>query len=184
MFFSMGVKSLPGKNIFEGNSNWGASKENPAARKALETTPVNPCRVIVKVGIPFCSILERARPTAAEQPPQAALPTIAPWHPFSFINLVRVVGECPIVVGNSVNGIIFRSGNFFCNEQRSNIEEEKPMNTLLGLIVLILDVIAIVDLLKGNATTGKKLLWILLIVLLPLVGMILYFVMNKKKAAA
>lgn len=57
------------------------------------------------------------------------------------------------------------------------------MNTLLGLIVLILDIIAIVDCLKSNASTGKKLLWILLIVILPIVGMILYFLLGKKKAA-
>ena len=58
------------------------------------------------------------------------------------------------------------------------------MNTLLGLVVLILDIIAIVDCLKGDAPTGKKLLWILLIVILPVLGMILYFLLGKKKAAA
>ena len=56
------------------------------------------------------------------------------------------------------------------------------MNTLLGLAVLVLDTIAIVDCAKGSWSTGKKLLWILLILILPLVGMILYFLLGKKKA--
>jgi hypothetical protein len=54
---------------------------------------------------------------------------------------------------------------------------------MLGLVVLILDIIAIVDCLKSGVSTGKKLLWILLIVILPVVGMILYFLLGKKKAA-
>ena len=58
------------------------------------------------------------------------------------------------------------------------------MGTLLGLVVLILDIIATVDCLKSSDSTGKKLLWILLVVILPVVGMILYFLMGKKKAAA
>ena len=57
------------------------------------------------------------------------------------------------------------------------------MNTLLGLAVLVLDIIAIVDCVKGSWSTGKKILWILLILILPLVGMILYFLLGKKKAA-
>ena len=57
------------------------------------------------------------------------------------------------------------------------------MNTILGLAVLVLDIIAIVDCVKSAASTGKKLLWILVILILPVVGMILYFILGKKKAA-
>ena len=57
------------------------------------------------------------------------------------------------------------------------------MSALLGLAVLVLDIIAIVDCLKSSASTGKKLLWILLILILPVVGMILYFLLLKKQAA-
>jgi len=55
------------------------------------------------------------------------------------------------------------------------------MGMLLGLVVLVLDIIAIVDAVKSSMDTGKKALWIILIVLLPLVGMILYFLLGKKK---
>ena len=57
------------------------------------------------------------------------------------------------------------------------------MSALLGLAVLVLDIVAIVDCLKSSASTGKKLLWILLILILPVVGMILYFLLGKKQAA-
>jgi hypothetical protein len=54
-----------------------------------------------------------------------------------------------------------------------------PMG-LLGLIILALDIVAIVDCAKSNADTGKKVLWIVLILLLPLLGMILYFLLGRK----
>lgn len=57
------------------------------------------------------------------------------------------------------------------------------MGTLLGLVILVLDIVAIVDCVKSSWSTGKKLLWILLVLILPLVGMILYFLLGKKKAA-
>ena len=55
------------------------------------------------------------------------------------------------------------------------------MGALIGLVILVLDVIAIVDAVRGNLETAKKILWIVLIILLPLVGMILYFLLGKKK---
>lgn len=57
------------------------------------------------------------------------------------------------------------------------------MSGLLGLVVLVLDVIAIIDVLKSGADGGKKALWIVLIVLLPVIGMVLYFLVGKKKTA-
>ncbi|MFA5389216.1 MAG: PLDc N-terminal domain-containing protein [Candidatus Omnitrophota bacterium] len=55
------------------------------------------------------------------------------------------------------------------------------MGGILGLIVLVLDIIAIVDALKSSMDTGKKALWIILILLLPVVGMVLYFLIGKKQ---
>jgi hypothetical protein len=49
---------------------------------------------------------------------------------------------------------------------------------LVWLVITVLDVIAIVSILKSSADTGTKLLWIILVVLLPVLGMILYFVMG------
>ena len=55
------------------------------------------------------------------------------------------------------------------------------MQGLIGLVVLIADIVAILDAVKSNMDTGKKALWILLILVLPLIGVVLYFVLNKKK---
>ena len=49
---------------------------------------------------------------------------------------------------------------------------------LVWLVVTILDVIAIVSILKSSADSGTKLLWCVLVILLPVLGMILYFVMG------
>jgi len=54
------------------------------------------------------------------------------------------------------------------------------MTGILGLVVLILDIVAIVDCVKRSMDTGKKVLWIVLILLLPLLGMILYFLLGRK----
>jgi heme/copper-type cytochrome/quinol oxidase subunit 2 len=49
---------------------------------------------------------------------------------------------------------------------------------LLWLIVTVLDIIAIVSILKSSADSGTKLLWIILVILLPVIGMIIYFLMG------
>lgn len=55
------------------------------------------------------------------------------------------------------------------------------MGALFGLIVLVLDVIAILDCIKSSLVSAKKAIWIILIIILPVVGMILYFLIGKKK---
>ena len=52
------------------------------------------------------------------------------------------------------------------------------MFSLFGAVVLILDIIAIVSILKSSADSGTKLLWIVLVILLPVIGMVLYFLMG------
>ena len=55
------------------------------------------------------------------------------------------------------------------------------MGGLIALVVLILDIVAIVDLFKSSKDNGNKILWLILILILPVVGMILYFLVGKKK---
>lgn len=54
------------------------------------------------------------------------------------------------------------------------------MNGIIGLIVLVLDIFAIVDCVKSNKDSGKKALWIILILILPVVGLILYYLVGRK----
>jgi len=52
---------------------------------------------------------------------------------------------------------------------------------ILGLVVLVLDILAIVDCIKRPMDTGMKVLWVVLIILLPLIGLILYFLLGRGK---
>lgn len=45
---------------------------------------------------------------------------------------------------------------------------------LFGLIILALDIWAILNVLKSGIETGMKILWVLLIVLLPVLGLIIW----------
>jgi hypothetical protein len=49
---------------------------------------------------------------------------------------------------------------------------------LLGVLIFVLDIVAIVSLLKSGADSATKILWLLLIVLLPFIGMVLYFLIG------
>ena len=51
---------------------------------------------------------------------------------------------------------------------------------LLGLIVLVFNVYAIVKIVQSRAGTGAKVGWIVVILLLPLLGLILWFLLGPK----
>ena len=52
--------------------------------------------------------------------------------------------------------------------------------SLWGLLVLIADVWAIVNILQSTADTGKKVLWTVLVIVLPVVGFILWYIWGPK----
>ena len=52
-----------------------------------------------------------------------------------------------------------------------------------SLIILALDIWAIVSIIGSNATTGKKVLWTLLVLLLPVLGFIIWLVAGPRGAA-
>lgn len=54
---------------------------------------------------------------------------------------------------------------------------------LFGFIVLILDIIAIIDILSSSKTVSIKILWILLILFLPVIGLILYALFGRESYA-
>jgi hypothetical protein len=53
---------------------------------------------------------------------------------------------------------------------------------LFGLVVLIADVWAIVNVFQSSADTGKKVLWTVLVILLPVLGFILWYFLGPKTA--
>ena len=54
------------------------------------------------------------------------------------------------------------------------------INGLIGLLILAADIWAIVSVVQSAASTGKKVLWILLVLLLPVVGLILWFLLGPR----
>ena len=59
--------------------------------------------------------------------------------------------------------------------RRTRLEREVALEFIFGLIVLALDIWAIVNIIGSTASTGAKILWTLLIIILPIVGFIIWF---------
>ncbi|KAF9157103.1 hypothetical protein DFQ27_008016 [Actinomortierella ambigua] len=53
--------------------------------------------------------------------------------------------------------------------------------SLLSLVILILDLICIVEILQSSRPATNKLLWCLVIFLMPVVGIILYFLLADRE---
>lgn len=50
-----------------------------------------------------------------------------------------------------------------------------------GLVILILDIVAVLDILKQPWETSKKLIWMVVIFLLPVVGLIAYYLFSSRQ---
>jgi succinate dehydrogenase/fumarate reductase cytochrome b subunit len=53
-------------------------------------------------------------------------------------------------------------------------------NGLLGLLILAGDIWAIINIFQSSASMEKKLLWTLVVLLLPLLGLILWFFLGPR----
>jgi hypothetical protein len=51
--------------------------------------------------------------------------------------------------------------------------------SLLGIIIVVLDIIAIFSILLGRSSVGHKVLWTILVLVFPIVGMIVYYVIGR-----
>jgi succinate dehydrogenase/fumarate reductase cytochrome b subunit len=51
-------------------------------------------------------------------------------------------------------------------------------NGLWGLLILIADIWAIINIFQSSASNEKKLIWIVAVVLLPLLGLILWYLLG------
>lgn len=58
------------------------------------------------------------------------------------------------------------------------------MTSIIGFIIFVLDIWAIINIFGSSADTGKKILWTLLIIILPLVGLIIWWFAGPKKDSA
>lgn len=55
---------------------------------------------------------------------------------------------------------------------------------LFALIVLIADIWAIISIFQSAATTGKKVLWVVFILILPVFGFVVWLLAGPKSAKA
>jgi hypothetical protein len=53
-----------------------------------------------------------------------------------------------------------------------------------GLIVLIADIWAIVNIFQSSGDTGKKVLWTVVVIILPVLGFILWFFLGPRTGRA
>jgi len=58
------------------------------------------------------------------------------------------------------------------------------MEFIFGLIILVADIWAIVNVFGSTASTGAKVLWILLILILPVLGLIIWYFAGPRSARA
>ncbi len=56
--------------------------------------------------------------------------------------------------------------------------------SLLGTIVVILDIIAIISILLGSARLSHKVIWIVVVLIFPFVGMIIYYLVGRSSRDA
>jgi len=52
--------------------------------------------------------------------------------------------------------------------------------SLFGVLVLIGDIWALINILQSSAANDKKILWVIVVVLLPLIGLILWFFLGPR----
>jgi len=55
---------------------------------------------------------------------------------------------------------------------------------LLGLLILVGDIYALINIVQASVSTGNKVLWALLVLLLPVVGLILWFLLGPRGRSA
>ena len=53
--------------------------------------------------------------------------------------------------------------------------------TMVSLIILVLPIMALVHMFRSNMQGQDRLTWVLLVVLMPVVGSVLYFLIGRKR---
>ena len=55
-------------------------------------------------------------------------------------------------------------------------------NGLWGLLILAGDIWAIINIVQSKASDGTKVLWVIIVLLLPLLGLILWFFLGPRES--
>ncbi|MEV8465631.1 PLDc N-terminal domain-containing protein [Fluviibacterium sp. DFM31] len=54
------------------------------------------------------------------------------------------------------------------------------MEAILGLVILVADIYAIVKIIQSGATTLQKIIWVLVVAILPVIGLIIWYFAGPK----
>lgn len=55
---------------------------------------------------------------------------------------------------------------------------------IIGLLILVADIVAIINILQSGASPGGKALWIVLVLILPVVGLLIWFFAGPRGSAS
>ncbi len=85
----------------------------------------------------------------------------------NFAAALALVGSTLLLAGCGPN-LIERIGNFWAL-------------SCCGVVIVVLDILALLELAGSSRSTGDKVLWALLIVFFPLLGCILYYFVGRRR---
>jgi hypothetical protein len=54
------------------------------------------------------------------------------------------------------------------------------INTIIGLLILIADIWAIVNIVQSRESTGTKALWVVVVLVLPVLGLVIWYFAGPK----
>ncbi len=57
------------------------------------------------------------------------------------------------------------------------------INSILGLLVLVADIWAILNIVQSGESTTSKALWVVLVLVLPVIGFIIWYVAGPKSVS-
>ena len=73
-----------------------------------------------------------------------------------------------------------REGSCVASDRETHKTIPVNLNYLIGILCLVLWIVALVDCIKSN--NSNKVVWIIVIIVLPLLGSILYFLIGRSRA--
>jgi hypothetical protein len=87
--------------------------------------------------------------------------------------LLHFLTERPLYDNNFIGGIMFE-----------NLGVGELLVLLFFLLPIIFWVFALIDILKNNFQDNNKIIWVLVVIFLPIIGAVLYFIIGKKQKMA
>ena len=68
----------------------------------------------------------------------------------------------------------------FLPAKRGDFQMGYGFGSIVGLLILIADIWAIVQILQGGGAPGRKLLWVLVILILPVLGLLIWLIAGRR----